>query len=74
MVHSSLFITNIDVKDPPSIGGINQGELPIMSIENLTLSAAADLAHSSLSHTSTSVENPLQINPFYAKQTQSCPP
>jgi len=22
----------------------------------------------------TLVENPLQINPFYAKQTQSCPP
>ena len=41
-----------------------------MSIENPILSAAADLAHSSLSRPSTSVENSLQIKPFYAKQTQ----
>jgi len=54
-----------------------------MSIENPTLSAAADLAHfrhfirrggfSSLftNLPSTTVENPLQITPFYAKQSQS---
>jgi hypothetical protein len=47
-----------------------------MSIENPTLSAAADLAHfrhfsSLFTHfPSTTVENSLQINPFYAKQTQ----
>jgi len=53
-----------------------------MSIENPTLSAAADLAHfrhfirrggfSSLftNFRSTSVESALQISPFYAKQTQ----
>ena len=57
-------------------------ELPIMSIENPTLSAAADLAHfrhfirrggfSSLftNVRSTTVENVRQIYPFYAKQTQ----
>ncbi len=28
---------NIEVEDPPSSGGINQEELPIMSIENPTL-------------------------------------
>ncbi len=28
---------NIEVKDPPSSGGVNQGELPTMSIENPTL-------------------------------------
>jgi hypothetical protein len=52
------------------------GELPTMSIENPTLSAAADLAH--FRHfislftnlRSTIVENSLQITPFYAKQTQ----
>jgi len=54
-----------------------------MSIKNPTLSAAADLAHlrhfirrggfsSLFTHfRSTTVENPLQISPFYAKQTQS---
>ena len=63
--------------------GKSLGELPIMSIENPTLSAAADLAHfrhfirrgGFSSHftnlPSTSVESALQISPFYAKQTQS---
>ena len=47
-----------------------------MSVENTTLSAAADLAHfrhfSSLltNFHSTTVENSLQIHPFYAKQSQ----
>jgi len=57
--------------------GKSLGELPIMSIENPTLSAAVDLAHfrhfSSLftNLSSTTVENPLQISLFYAKQSQS---
>ena len=49
-----------------------------MSINYPTLSAAADLAyfrHFSSRFTnlrSTTVENSLQINPFYAKQSQFC--
>ncbi len=58
-----------------------RSEIPIMSINYPTLSAAADLAHfrhfSSLFTylPSTSVENVRQISPFYAKQTQltNCP-
>jgi len=48
-------------------------ELPIMSIENQTLSAAADLAHfrhfSSLftNFPSTTVEKALQISPYLCK-------
>ncbi len=53
-----------------------KSEILNMSIKYPTLSAAADLAHfrhfSSLytNFPSTTVENSLQINPFYAKQTQ----
>jgi len=56
--------------------GKSLAELPIMSIHNPTLSAAADLAHfrhfSSLytNFPSTTVESALQITPFYAKQSQ----
>jgi len=71
----------------PELNGKSLGELPIMSIENQTLSAAADLAHflprrgsgtagrhfSSLftNLRSTLVENVRQITTFYAKQSQS---
>jgi hypothetical protein len=58
-------------------------ELPIMSIENLTLAHFRHFSPRNLSpraahltynrgprHTSTFVESALQIHPFYAKQTQ----
>ena len=51
--------------------GKSLGELPIMSIENPIL---AHFSHFSSLYThfpSTTVENSLQITPFYAKQTQS---
>ncbi len=74
MVHRSLFIDNSKSSIILERSGNPLGELPIMSIENPTLSAAADLAHfrhfSSLFTTkfpSTSVENPLQISYFLCK-------
>ncbi len=41
-----------------------------MSIENLTLAHFRHFSSLFTNLPSTSVENPLQINPFYAKQTQ----
>ncbi len=86
MVHSSLFIDNSKSSIILERSGNPLGELPIMSIENPTLAlvgaepaAARHFRHfirrggfSSLftNLSSTSVENPLQISSFYAKQTQ----
>jgi len=62
--------------------GKSLGELQIMSIENPTLAHFRHFSHfrhlknfsSLFTHfPSTTVENSLQINPFYAKQTQFSP-
>ncbi|MHC4485607.1 MAG: hypothetical protein ACYS4T_10400 [Planctomycetota bacterium] len=53
------------------IDGANQkGEFPIMSIENPTLAHFRHFSTLFTKFSSTTVEDPLQIGPFYAKQSQ----
>ncbi len=65
-----------NVADPPSYGGTmnykprTMNHEPFTSIENLTLAHFRQFSSLFTNLPSTSVENPLQIDPFYAKQTQ----
>jgi hypothetical protein len=50
--------------------GKSLGELPIISIQNPTLAHFRHFSSLLTNFRSTTVENSLQINPFYAKQSQ----